>query len=345
MSESPVGTGLHEQLQRWAATGLIDAEQASRIEAAEVGLAEAPEPAKPESRAEPPVLAGHATPGRPPTASPHHRLPLVVEALGYLGAVIAIAAGASVVQHFWHNFPPAAELSFAGVVAAALLIIGAMLRVTGEPALGRLRSVLWLFSTISAAAFVAVLTDEIWHLSGSTAALLSEGAGTIYAIALWWRTRSTLQHLAVFGGAAALVATAIAQVSPGTTDWSPGLGIWILALLWGIAVHRGYLVPRTAGFVAAGIGLLVGAQWTMAYPAAAGPVLAVCTVAGLLAAGVVLRRVLLLGFGAAGAVEVLPQTASRYLPNSAAAASLSVCAVGLILLGIALWLAKTRKTS
>jgi len=57
-----------------------------------------------------------------------------------------------------------------------------------------------------------------------------------------------------------------------------------------------------------------------------------------------LHRVLLLGLGAAGAIVILPQTASRYLPSSAAAA-LSVCATGLILLGIALWLAKSRKAA
>ena len=143
----------------------------------------------------------------------------MVEALGYLGAVIAIAAGASVVMHFWHNLPASAELAFFGVVAVGLLATGAVLRTGDEPALGRLRSVLWLLSTISAASFVAVLADQIWHLSGGTVALLAEGAGTVYAIGLWWRTRATLQHLAVFAGAAALVATAINQVAPGTAAW------------------------------------------------------------------------------------------------------------------------------
>jgi hypothetical protein len=316
MSESPAGTALHEQLVRWSAAGLINPEQAGQIESAEAA----------------PVAAGTA----------HRRLPLVIEALGYLGAVIAITAGAIVLQHFWHNVPPSAQLAFAGVVAVVLLAIGAVLRTGGDPPLARLRNVLWLFSTISVAAFAAVLADQVWHLGGSTVGLLSEGAGTACGIALWWRTRSTLQHLAVFAGTAALVATAVDRIAPGASDWAPGLGIWVIAALWGIAVYRDYLVPRTAGFIAAGIGLLVGAQWVM-YESAAGHVLAVGTVVGLLAAGVALRRVLLLGFGAVGAVEILPQTAIKYLPGSAAAA-LSVCAVGLVLLGIAIWLAKTRRT-
>jgi hypothetical protein len=314
---------LHEQLARWTAAGLIDKEQAGRIEAAEV----------PAAAASPVRAAG----------TPHRRLPLVVEALGYLGAVLAIAAGASVVMHFWHNVPASAELTFAGVVALGLLAAGAVLRTGEEPALGRLRSVLWLLSTLGAASFVALLADQVWHLSGTTVALLAEGAGTIYAIPLWWRTRSALQHLTVFAGIAALVATGIGQIASGTSAWGPGLGIWSVAALWGIAVHRGYLVPQTAGLAAAGVGLLVGAEWTM-FATAAGHALAVGTVAILLAVGVALRRVLLLGLGAVAAVITLPETADRYLPHSAAAA-LSVCAVGLILLGIALWLAKTRRTT
>jgi hypothetical protein len=276
-------------------------------------------------------------------SQPPRRLPLVIESLGYVGAVIAVAAGASLVQHFWHNVPRSAELSFAGVVSVALLAIGTALRVGGDLAIARLRSVLWLISTISATVFVAILASQFAHLSGIAVALLAEAAGTSSAIALWLRNRSTLQHLSAFAGSAALIATAIHQVAPGTSAWGPGLSIWLLSALWGTAAHRGYLAPGTTGFVAAAIGLLVGAQLTMV-ETAAGQLLAVATVAALLAAGIALHRFLLLGFGAAGALVILPQTATRYLPSSAAAA-LSVCATGLTLLAIAVWLAKSRKTA
>ncbi len=46
--------------------------------------------------------------------------------------------------------------------------------------------------------------------------------------------------------------------------------------------------------------------------------------------------------GARGVLQVVPQTASRYLPQSVAA-PLAVFCVGVALLGVALWLARARR--
>jgi hypothetical protein len=107
-------------------------------------------------------------------------------------------------------------------------------------------------------------------------------------------------------------------------------------------VIRGYLLPRGAGYFAAGFGLLIGAQLTMDVPA--GHLLALATVAGLLAGGVLLREVWLAGLGAVGVLLVVPQTAERSLPESAAA-PLAVFVAGAVLVGSAVWLAKRRARS
>ena len=272
------------------------------------------------------------------------RLPLFVEALGYLGAVIAIVAAAIALHQLLPNVPPGAELAFAGAVAVGLLVVGAVLRTDGEPAFGRLRSAAWLVSTISLAAFVGILADRFLHLGGVSVLLLAEAGWTIYAAPLWWRSRASLQHLAMFGGLAALVGTGIHRLDPHLLVWAPGLGVWILSALWGTAVYRGYLAPRTAGLVAASAGLLFGAQLALAVGTGALRLLALVTVAGLLAAGVVIRRVLLVGFGGVGAIVLVPQLASRYLPGSIGS-PLAVAIVGLLLVVIAIWLATTRKTA
>jgi hypothetical protein len=72
---------------------------------------------------------------------------------------------------------------------------------------------------------------------------------------------------------------------------------------------------------------------------AAGVLLAMTTVAGLFACGVLMHRVLLIGIGAVGTVYVIPDAANRYLPGSVAA-PLAVALVGLVLLAAALWLAR-----
>ena len=316
-------------------------ESVSGIAAAEAARTTAPAPAGPAGPAD---LVGAGGPAGPAPGAAPRRLPLVVEALGYLGAVFALVAGFIAVRQIWPAIPASAELAFTGVAAIALLLAGIMLRTLDHEAFGRLRSVMWLMSTASLAAAVGLLTGpQFWDLGPAGRPLVTEAVVTAYAVMLWWRYRATLQHLAMFAATAALLGTGIAQVWPGIIlPWGSGFGLWALSLLWGIGAHRGYLVPRTAGYAAAGIGLLVGAQLTMDLPA--GQALAVMTVAGLLAAGVALRRVLLLGLGASRAIVILPQVAIRYLPGGAGAAA-AVFAVGLVMLGVALWLARARTTT
>jgi hypothetical protein len=306
---------LDEQLARWTAATLIEPAQAQRI--AEYEAARSPKPTHPD----------------------HRRLPLVAEVLGYVGAVIALTALVVVVRQFWPHVPAAVELAFAGSVAVLLTVAGATVRVTGDPALVRLRSVLWLLATIGAAAFVAVLTDRILHMDYEDVAVITAATWTVYAIPLWWRGRSGLLHLSVFGGLVAVVETSISRVVEYPAGWEFGLGVWVVSLLWGAASWRGWLAPQTAGLVAAGSGVLVGALLTV--DTVAGPAFALATVAGLLALGVATRRGPLLGLGAAGLIWAVPVAADKYLPRSAAA-PVAVALVGLLLLAIAIWLARSR---
>lgn len=310
MDETAGARVLREQLDRWAAAGIIGTDQASRIEAAEQARAQ---------------------------KLPRRRLPLVAEVLGYLGAVIAITAIGVTLHQFWKNVPPAAELAVAGVLAIGLLAAGAAVRTGSEPAFARLRGVLWLLGTVSAASFVAVLARRYLHLTDSTAALCAEAAWLACAVPLWWRTRSAVQQAATFGGAVALLETGLDRIDPHVGSFGFGFALWIFAAMWGIAVYRSYFAPRTMGVLLSGAGLLIGAIVGM--DEASGQVLAVVTVAGLLAAGVLVRRVLLIGIGAAGTLYVIPDVAHRYLPGSVAA-PLAVAVVGLVLLGTALWLVR-----
>jgi hypothetical protein len=245
-----------------------------------------------------------------------------------------------VIPILWPDIHTSAELAIAAGAAVAFWVAGALLHIGEEPAFHRLRAVLWLLSTASLAAFVGVLAAQIWEFGPASTTLVASAAATVYAVLLWTRNRVALQQLAMFAATAVVIGSAVARLWPGTDVWGPGIAVWVMSLLWGTAAHRAYLVPLTAGYVAAATGLVVGAQMTM--ETAAGHALALVTVAGLLAAGVILRRVLLLGFGAVGIIVVVPQTATRYLPTSIGA-PLAVFIVGLSLLAVALWLAKSRK--
>ena len=276
------------------------------------------------------------------TADTQPRLPLVAEALGYAGGVLAVAAGIYMAGELWPGLSTGAVLAFAAVAWVVLGAGGAAIRTTGDPALRRLRSVLWLLSAVSLAAFTGTLADQIWGFGPADTTLVTAAASAAYGTALWWRMRAVLQHLAVFASLAVLVGTAVDRLWPHVGAWAPGLGIWALSAVWGAAVMRGYLPPVVTGYIAAGIGLLADAQLVM--QVAAGGALALATVAGLLAAGVLLRQAGLVVLGALGVLLVTPQITTRYLPMSAAT-PVAIFVVGVVLLGSAVWLARRRAGS
>jgi hypothetical protein len=266
----------------------------------------------------------------------------VAEALGYAGGVLAIAAGLYTVRDFWPNLSTGAVLAFAAAACVALGAGGAAVRTTSDPALRRLRSVVWLMSTVSLAVFAGTLADQVWGFGPASTTLVTATVSAAYGAALWWRTRAALQHLEVFASLAVLAGTAVARLDPGLGAWGPGLAIWALSVLWGVTVMRGYLPPGATGYVAAGIGVLAGVQ--LAMQVAAGCALALATVAGLLAAGVLLRQAWLVVLGALGVLLVTPQITTRYLPMSAAT-PVAIFVVGVVLLGSAVWLTRRRAGS
>lgn len=309
---------LRDQLDRWTAAGIIDAGQAARMESAEQARAGAGGPAAQGRRAS----------------------PLVVEVLGYLGAAIAISAGLVAVRQLWPRTPSTAMLWFTAVAAVVLIVIGAVLRAGGQPAYARLRSVLWMLATVAGTGYAAIAANEVLHLGEHGLLLTSAAAWAGLAIPLWWFGKSALQHVVMFGGLVALLAAGLYQVAPGLTVTWYGTAIWVLSALWGLAAYRRCFAPPAAGLAVASGGVLAGATMTMSNPA--GQALALLTVAGLLAIGVVTHRVLFLAFGAAGTLWVVPETANRYLPGTVAA-PLATALAGLVLLAITLWLARTRK--
>jgi Predicted membrane protein (DUF2157) len=316
--------GLPAQLERWVRDGLISSDQAARIAAAE-GL---------------PVSRPEARPGDGSGFLAAGRGGYVVEALGYLGGTLAAVAGFIAVNQVWPDIPDWAELAFAGAGAVLLLITGAAIRAGSDPALLRLRSVLWALSAGCVAAFTALLAGRRLDLDGTAEGLLTSAVTAAWAMALWWRLRTPIQHVVLYLALAATVLSSVSVLVDDRGAGVSGVAIWAFSAIWAGLAVRAIVTPVEPGLVVAGAGALVGAQLTI--DSAAGSGLAVLTVAALLGAGVVLRRVWLLGLGALGVVIVVPQVASRYLPASVAA-PLAVFVVGLLLLALAVWLSRSNR--
>lgn len=314
MTEHRINMDLAASLERWVNARLIDPAQVERIRAFEAARRDAPGPSR------------HS--------------PLVVEVLGYLGAALAVAAATAAVQEAWPNMPTGVAIGIAAFGAAALLLAGVVLA-ADRGLLGRLRLALWGGSIACTATVGALAGAQVLHFAPAGVALLAAAAAGFEALVLWAISAGALMHVAAFASLAVVSGAAVGQIAPRLDVWGPGLAVWLLAAAWGLAAHRGWLPPgKNTGYLAAALGLLVGAQMLMRV--AAGHVVAAVTLAALLWAGVALGRVWLVGIGAFGVIQLVPQTAERYVPG-VVAAPIAVFVVGVVLVAVAVRLSRRRR--
>jgi hypothetical protein len=329
--------GLAAHLDRWVAASLITGQQADRIASVE-GVDRSA------AASGPPAGAVHEGSGRHDGFLAPGRGGYVVEALGYLGGTLAAVAGFIAVNQLWPDIPTGAEIAFAAVGAVLLVVAGGLVQAEADPALARLRSVLWALSVGCVVAVLALLTGRVWDLSPNPAALLTAGVAALCAGVLWRLSPTPIQHLVLFAALAVSAGTAASWAADGLgagqTAGAAGYVVWLFSAVWAVLALRAIVTPVVPGEVAAAAGMLIGSQFTMDH--LAGNLLALLTVAALMAAGVLRREVWLLGLGALGVLITVPQVASRYLPASVAA-PLAVFVVGVLLLAVAVWMARGRR--
>jgi hypothetical protein len=303
MSDSDV----RSSVDRWAAAGLITREQAEAIEAFERAGAPAP-----------------------------RRIPLVTEALGYLGAALALAAGVAFLGQIWDELSRVAELAILATGAVALWFGGWLVRGAEDPAPRRLMSVLWFLSVGVATGFFFVLGSE----DDPETAWLVAGIGATLSGGVVWRARKTpLQLLAAFGGLEIAAVAGLLVAWEDVPGWTVGAVVWALGLALVLAGWAGAVRPRTAAYAIGSLAAVVGPRigevdWPMFVGLATG--------AGLMALSVAVHRTVLLGFGAVAVFIYLMGITLRYLGETIGA-PLALLVAGGALLAVALVTARLRR--
>lgn len=271
----PAGASpLDHTLRRWVAAGLISSDQADAISAHE----------------------------RPATVgAPRRRLPVAMEALGYLGGILGLVGAVLLVAPAWDELGFAARLAILGGSSAGFLVAGTALRTEGSAALERLREFLWLLATgATTGALVVVGVDGIELSERGVAQLAAAGAGVL-SLALWRLRDRPLQHLTTFVAVAVLASS---SASYGDDSGLPGLAIFAVGALWLVATRFALVPPPLVG---AGLGVaavFVGCTTTAgSWPAVGGLLLVVAGAVALVLAHVRVARpdtawVALGGFGA-----------------------------------------------
>ena len=265
--------------------------------------------------------------------------PLVAEALGYVGGALALLATAILVQQFWGDLPAWGRVTLLAATAAGLVTAGVLVGVRDGP-LDRLRGFLWLLSAVAVGGSVSVGLVEYTGL-GDTELMLATGtAVAVYGLILWLVRRAGLQQLVVFAAALTAVTAGIAVAEPSWVD-ATGLAVWIVGTAWASAAWAGWIPPRRTGLLIGGAAAVLGPitvpddryGWVL--------VIGLTTAGLLVAVSIPAHETVLLGLGVVGIVAYVPRIVFQYFGDTLGA-PISLLATGVVLVAVALTVARTR---
>lgn len=307
-----VDADLHRKLEEWTSAGLISEAEARAVETYEA----------------------QQLPERP------GRMPLVAEAVAYIGGSLIIAAVAVVVGGHWDELSTAARVAVLASPATLFAVIGGWAGARGEDALRRLGSVLWV---LAGAALAGALT-EVWidvvHDGDAPdhGGVLFVGGLTFAAVAAaWWARREPLQHLAMF---AASVATAVGIVDATTASGeelsAPGVGLALIvvAVTWLAGGLTRLVAPCALSMLTGAVLLVIGPQFVVEGMADLGMWLGIASAVALMATGIARSEVVVLAPGTIGLFVWTPQVALFYLEDVLGAAA-TLAVIGVLLLVLA----------
>jgi hypothetical protein len=307
---------LSSLVERWVAAGIISPEQARRI-AADGDVAVAEEQTD----------RGRKTPA------------IAMEALGYIGGVVVLVSAILIMNLYWADFSALTRTVVLAAASAALLGAGSATSVRLGDVGVRLRSVLWLAATGAFAAFLALLAGDIVELDAADTAVFTAAGTAAGAGVLWWLHRHLPQQVATLVALMVTAGTLVHDLFP-DHDSLPGLAVWAVATTWLLLGWASVLRPPRLVLALGAAAMILGASMTL--PSDAGFVLAIGTVVCIVVLAVLLSDLLVLAVGALGTLVILPPAVIEWFPDSNAVPFV-LLAVGLLLVGVAVWTSRRRR--
>ena len=327
-----------DRLDTWVEVGLVTPQQAARIAAYERGALEgAPGPWGGGDGPPPPPAARGAPRGRPTSRTS------LAEALGYVGAALALGAIALLLGELWRALLLGGRLALVGVLTVAVFGAGLALRTADAPALQRLTNVLFAASVAGVGWFTGVVTGDVlgmdWDARGASVGV----AMFVVAISLQlWRRGWLLQLFSLFS---ALLAAGmlLSVLDPQMDELWRGVTIGVIGLAWAILSRGGWLGPRVLGETTGALALLLGVQL-----AAWGDPRTVVLVVGVVIAGALVASAVHgdhlhhLIVGAIGLFAFSPQLVFEVFGDRVGGPA-SLLLVGLLLVLLAVGLGRARR--
>ena len=285
-------------------------------------------------------------------AASSQRVPLISEALGYLGAGLATAAMGVLLSDQWPELAVGVRLAIPLAGAVLLVIAGWLLRDSAEPAFARFGSVLWAMSVASTAWASSIFANDVLDISPAAQDVVIAVVVAALALLLYAMRRTVLQQIAMGAGVIALVTSVVSMRYPeiiGPEASGPntaiGFAVWITAMVWLLLAYRKVLAPQPLAY---GLGSFAALQAISAVSFAEGATghvgmaLGLLTAAGLIVASVWLHNNVLLIIGAVGGFRFLIETVDHFFRDTLGT-PLVLLATGVILLVVAFLTMRLRR--
>jgi hypothetical protein len=294
-------------LDRWTEAGIITADQADRM---------------------------RADVTRPTTRGPS----LVMEAFGYLGGVIVLAGLSLATSQYLRDLDATARTELAVVIALVLAGAGAAARQRPTPALTRLRAVLWAMSAVALFVGLTLAAADPLDLHGYRLVLFAATGTGLAAGLMWWISRRPTQH-AVFFVCLLLAAEGTADLVSSRSS-SLALAAGVVGAAWTVLALAGIVRPRPLGLCLGAAAIISACLGLVDEPW--GPVVSLVALVALVGLAVAVRDLVVLAVVSVGTMVVLPRVVLREM-HGELAPGLTLVAVGLLLVAIAVFTARRRR--
>jgi hypothetical protein len=305
---------LDTKLQAWRAEGLVTPEQAAAIAAFEAAQ---PEPTSP-------------------------RRTVFAEAVGYVGAALAVGAVGMIVSNVWGELSTGPRLLLVGLLTLILAGAGFGLRNVARDPLQRLASVLLTGAVVGVGWFAAILATEVGSLREGEIGLAVGGAALAAALPLYLLRKRALHQLTVLVATIVVTVSALSLPAMEVDWWWYGLTVATVGVAWFALAVGGWLLPRSLGEVTGAAVAIVALQSSAGMERSWPLFLAVAIAGGLIGLAIVTDRLHHLVVGAIGLFILVPQVVFSLFGDALSAPAVLLI-VGLLLVLLAVGIGRARR--
>jgi hypothetical protein len=261
-------------------------------------------------------------------------LSFATESLAVVGAILVFAGSGVAISQHWLRVTNGGRVAILASVAICFLIAGFLVRWLTGSATQRLNQIMWTASAMCLAGAAAIAAAGVYRQPGAVTATVAGGVVASYTASLWLLCRREMLMVAAFAGLITAFCGAIQVASRGTTPWlAVALGLWLLGIAW---VILGWVYPEPLGTslaAAAAVALMAPALavhnegWVY--------IVGITTAAGVMAAGVPMRHVVMVAFGSCALFSYITAVVFRYADRSLGVPA-SLVIIGLVLISLAI---------